>query len=194
MTLRHVVLNGVVVMLMGLVFVGSGQAQTALPHAALDAEADLSGPDGKALQAMQSEFATLKAQLLAALPGFPPDQQAAVNELIAKIDDKLGRVASIDVYFPSQDFDSLFAAYQDALGTCMHVDSAQVSGALKQDLPPGFVPPETLEALNALAEADKVQAATCASGTSRISLSTVYVHPATKAVVEAVTIIVATDQ
>jgi soluble cytochrome b562 len=179
------------VVMLVLSFSGVGYAQT-LPHESLTPDPDLSA---KALQAMKDEFSALKNQLLAALPDFEPDEQDMINELIAKIDAKLLQINTVDVYFSPDNFDDLFATYNQALGNCITIENDDVQMAVSEPLPPGIsFPDETIESLNKLVEAGKVQAATCTSVKSRITVSTVYIDPDSKVVLEKNTIVVATDK
>lgn len=191
MKLHQMLSIGCMVVMLVLSFSGVGYAQT-LPHESLTPDPDLSA---KALQAMKDEFSALKNQLLAALPDFEPDEQDMINELIAKIDAKLLQINTVDVYFSPDNFDDLFATYNQALGNCITIENDDVQMAVSEPLPPGIsFPDETIESLNKLVEAGKVQAATCTSVKSRITVSTVYIDPDSKVVLEKNTIVVATDK
>jgi hypothetical protein len=193
MKLHQMLSIGCMVVMLVLSFSGVGYAQT-LPHESLTPDPDLSA---KALQAMKDEFSALKAQLIAALPDFEPDKQEKINEYIPKIDDKLTRIDTVNVYFPPDSFDELVQAYKAALGedSCRVLENLDVQMALDEPLPPGIsFPQETIDSLSALVEEGKVHAVSCAAGKSRITVSTVYVEPDSKVVLEKTTIVVATDK
>lgn len=167
-------------------------AQATLPHNDLQPDPDLSA---QALAAMNAQFSALQTQLGAMLPNFESDEQAAIQDVIAKIDDKLARIASVNVYFPSDEFETVFQAYQNALDNCLMLSNAEIESAVDQGVALGFIfPAQTLETLAQALSDGKVKAATCVAGKARITVSTVYVNPETNAVIEKTTIVVATDQ
>ncbi len=151
-----------------------------------------------ALDAAKQQFSMIKQQLEAIQPGLPPDQQAAMDQAITVIDEKLARLGTIDVYFaqeatPGEKYDDVRTFYQDTLSMVQDVASQELMGMVTQ-VPPGMVPPQTLESLNSLIQDGKVKAASGIAEGTRVSFSTVYVHPQTMELIEGTTIVVARDK
>lgn len=151
-----------------------------------------------ALDMAKQQFEQLKVQLQQMAQGLPPDQQAMIEQAIVVVDDKLNRLERIDVYFtrestPGEAYDSVFAFYQDKLGSIQEVTNEEIEFAIPQ-VPPELVPQQTMDTLTALVQQGKVKAATGTSGKSRVSISTVYVNPQTFEVLEGTAIVIATDK
>lgn len=151
----------------------------------------------QALGLAKQQFTTVKGQLTAMAAALPPDQQMAINNAIAVLDQKLAALDRIEVYFaaeaaPGAAFQDVYNFYKGKL-TLQDIASAEIEFAVMQ-VPPGMVPETTQQALTSLSQQNKAKAAIGGSGKSRVSILTVYVNPTTFAVIEKTTVVIATDK
>lgn len=147
----------------------------------------------KALELAKTEFTSLKTQLIEKSKAMEPDVKILVEQVISLIDEKLQRLRQMDVYFAtSATYQDAYTFYKGKLGNWEEVANDDLRDAVASD-EYGVIPAASLESLNALLEQGKVKAATGTSGNARLSLSTVYINPETKAVIEKTTIVVAIE-
>ena len=154
----------------------------------------------QAVDLAKQHFTALKGQLEGIAASLPPDMQAAMNQAILLVEDKLTRLDKIDVYFTNEAvageaYSALYAFYQDKLSDIRNVSDEDLQLVVTEGA--GIIPPDIISSLEALRADGKVKAATGSSGKSRVSIMTVYIKHLTVdtfELVEGTTLVIATDK
>ena len=191
-TMRTLALS---VLLVGLVWCQAGFAVD-LPQGAKQ-DPDVSKI---ALEKAQAVFATQKAalqQYLAEDTELPEDQKAFIESLLAKAEQQLQTLGSMEVYFVEETdsgeaYDAVVEFYQSKLNHFMSVGSDELMMLLAS--PVEIMPEATRAALDDMIGNGSARAAAGTSGSSRVSIMTFYIHPETFELIHKTTIVVATTK
>ena len=148
-----------------------------------------------ALEKAKEVFAQQKAALTAQLESdseLPEDQKEFINSLLAKAEQQLATLASMDVYFVEGDtYDSVVEFYQGKLNNFTNLGSEELAMILDAPL---VMPEATRTSLQQMISDGSARAAAGTSGSSRVSIMTFYVHPETLLLIQKTTIVVATTK
>ncbi|PID58855.1 hypothetical protein CSB45_02325 [candidate division KSB3 bacterium] len=155
----------------------------------------------QALEMAKQQFTLLEQQLVMIAQSSPPEQQVTINQALSMVKEKLARLDRVDVYLadeatPGASYETIYDFYKGILSNVQDVDTHDMQFAVTQ-VPPGLIPPATLNSLMALLSPEsayEVKAAIGTSGKSRVSISTVYINSQTFELIKGTTLVIATDK